>query len=428
MRPFMETKIKQRIITLNSGKALLVLGAPKVGKTWIIQEALSSLGRPYLAIDLRTEREVRSQLASLNAPKDIVGYLSSISPVALPRGQSVIFFDHIQACPSLLCKIKRLVEDGSFSYVLSGGLDFAEPTLLDCWSYLMVYPLTFLEFAWAYGLSEAKISHLRDCFANRVPIDPAVHLEALSLFHYYLVCGGYPEAVACFIAYKNLNELNRAHKRIVAAYKTEFAQRGKGHERIASIYDNIPSQVNKPNRKFKFTLFDKEMKFERYQPSFAYLERIGAVYPCYLAKDAVSPIVSIKKNSFKLYLNDVGLLSSFLPRHEREAVCLGIDRAINKDGLYENFVASMLKSQSISPFYYKSKSIGEIDFLVDTSYGLTAIEVKSGVEYAKHKALDNLLSKYPSVVPIVLSEANLHSDESILYCPIYLAELIKNGW
>ena len=170
------------------------------------------------------------------------------------------------------------------------------------------------------------------------------------------------------------------------------------------------------------------MKFERYQPSFAYLERLGAVSPCYLAKDAVSPIVSMKKNSFKLYLNDVGLLSSFLPRHEREAVCLGIDRAINKDGLYENFVASMLKPQSISPFYYKSKSIGEIDFLVDTSYGLTAIEVKSGVDCAKHKALDNLLSKYPSVVLIVLSEANLHSDGSILYCPIYLAELIKNGW
>lgn len=75
MRPFMETKIKQRIITLNSGKALLVLGPPKVGKTRIIQEALSSLRRPYLAIDLRTESEVRSQLATLNAPKDIVGYL-----------------------------------------------------------------------------------------------------------------------------------------------------------------------------------------------------------------------------------------------------------------------------------------------------------------------------------------------------------------
>lgn len=171
------------------------------------------------------------------------------------------------------------------------------------------------------------------------------------------------------------------------------------------------------------------MKFDRYEHSFLWLAEAGVAYPCYIANEVRSPIaLSKEKNNFKLYLNDVGLLLTAFPRRDREAIMIGGDSSINKGGLYENFVASMLSARSIQPFYYKDKNIGEIDFLVDTSFGVTAIEVKSGADYAKHKALDNLMDKYPNVVPLVLSEANLHSDGSILYCPIYLAELIENGW
>lgn len=383
MRRFAKITIKQRIITLNPKKALLVFGAPKVGKTWLIQEALSSLGVPYLTIDLLTNPMIRSALSVIDDPKDIVNYLVDHCPVPLIKGQGIIFFDHIQACPSLLSKIKGFVQEGSYRYVLSGSLASIDPSCYEFVSPLRIYPMTFLEFALAYGLSEAKFNHLKDCFAKRVPVDPTVHLEVLNPFHYYLVCGGFPEAVLAFIAHKNLNELNKVHRRIVAAYKQEFTRYGKRRDRITSLYDNIPCQINKANRKFKFTLFDQEMKFTRDESLFCYLDDIGAAYLCYQRKDATS----IKRNSFKLYLNDVGLLMSSFSRQQRERMALGIE-ANTLDGVYENFVASMLRSQSIKSSYYKQKDIGEVDFLVDTSWGLTAIEVQSGADYAKHKALD----------------------------------------
>ncbi len=122
------------------------------------------------------------------------------------------------------------------------------------------------------------------------------------------------------------------------------------------------------------------MKFNRYEHSFLWLQEPGVAYPCFIVNEVRAPIaLSKEKNKFKLYMNDVGLLLISFSRRDRESIVLGTDSSINKGGIYENFVASMLESQSISPFYYKSKNIGKIDFLVDTSYGLTAIEGNRGL-------------------------------------------------
>lgn len=434
---FCEKEIKERVNSLSKDKkALLVLGARQVGKTYLIRKVLSDLGVPSFELNFLAHPEQAASFSGLYDPKEIVDRFALLSPVPLIKGQSVIFLDEIQACPSMITKIKFLVEEGSYRYVLSGSLLGVELASVESYpvgyiSQLEMFPLTFLEFANAYGLSEPKISHLRDCFANRHPVEPSVHQEVLNLFHYYLGCGGMPEAVVDFIANKNLNSLYRCQKDIVSAYKKDFTKYERLDRRldIISIYDNIATQINKQNRKFIFTLFNKEMKFDRYEHSFLFLAEAGVAYPCYIANEVRSPIaLSKEKNNFKLYLNDVGLLLTAFSRRDREAIMIGGDSSINKGGLYENFVASMLSARSIQPFYYKDKNIGEIDFLVDTSFGVTAIEVKSGTDYTKHKALDNLLAKYPNVTPIVLSEANLYSDGALLYCPIYMAELIENGW
>jgi predicted AAA+ superfamily ATPase len=295
---------------------------------------------------------------------------------------------------------------------------------------LRLYPMSLFEFALALGVKQETLDYVRDCFEKEQKVDSIVHEKMVGVFYYYLIAGGMPSAVEAFITKRDLYEVDKEQKAIVSHYKADFIQYEANDRKlkIISVYDAIPSQLNKANPKFIFTYLNKELKFDRYENSFLWLKDAGVAIPVFIASDCQAPLVNSKeKNSFKLFLSDVGLLTSCYPFAVREEILEKNEtQLVNLGSLFENFIAEELSANAVVPYYYRSKSVGEVDFLIEKDGEILPLEIKSGTDYKKHKALNNLMAQTGLKEGIVLSPFNLERDDEYLYLPIYMVELLKD--
>ena len=417
--------------------ALLVSGARQVGKTYIIRKVLEERKIPYFEINFIDRPDIAKALKETNDLNDFIKRLRLYSPVELPAKEGIIFFDEIQEFPEIVTKIKFLVDEGLFRYILSGSLLGVElknirSIPVGYYEELRMFPMNFLEFAKAYGISDAIIESLHQAYEKKEKVDSVIHEKMIELFTYYLLVGGMPRVVSTFLETSNLGKVDEEEKNIMNQYKADFSKYEADDKklRLIAIYDNIPSQLNKQNLRFIFNYLNKELKFNRYENSFLWLKDAGVACPCYIANEIKTPLITSKeKNTFKLFLNDVGLLVSAFPFSFRREVLSSVkEEKLNNGSLFENFVMQELISNGLSPYYYKSQKIGEIDFLVEMDDGIYALEVKSGKEFKKHKSLDNLMEQeeYKIGRNIVLSPNNLFVEDSITYLPIYMTGFIKN--
>ena len=435
MYRFCEKKINNWI---KGGKgALLVSGARQVGKTYIIRKVLQEQNISYLEINFLDRPDILLSLKEIADINDFVNRLRLYSSTPLKERESIIFFDEIQEYPEFITKIKFLVDNGTFRYILSGsllGLELKNIRSIPVGYYeeLKMYPMSFFEFCRAHDINEEIFSHLSECYENKQAIDPILHKKMLDLFKYYLLVGGMPKVVQMFLDTSNLVKVDEEAKNIIYQYKADFSKYENDDKklRLLSIYDNIPSQLNKQNLRFIFTYLNKELKFDRYENSFLWLKDAGVVYPCYIANEIKAPlIISKEKNTFKLFMNDIGLLMSTFPFSFRDELLNSKDEILNLNlgAIYENYVMQELVANSLEPYFYKSKKIGEVDFVLEVNGKLYALEVKSGKDYRTHKALDNLQKQkeYKIDQYIVFSNENLFEENNILHLPIYMCEFIK---
>ncbi len=421
----------------NSKGALLVSGARQVGKTYIIRNVLQEHNIHYLEINFFDRPDILQTLKNITDINDFVDRLRLYSSTPLIEKESVIFFDEIQEFPEIITKIKFLVDNGTFRYILSGsllGLEIKNIRSIPVGYYqeLKMYPMSFLEFCKAQNINKKVFAHLEDCYNNKQPVDKIIHEKMLNLFTQYLVVGGMPRVVQTFLDTSNLVKVDEEARNIIYQYKADFSKYESDDKklRLLAIYDNIPLQLNKQNLRFQFTYLNKELKFNRYENSFLWLTDAGVVYPCYIANEIKTPlIISKEKNTFKLFMNDVGLLLSTFPFSVRQGF---IDFSqqylnVNLGAIYENCVMQELVANSLTPYYYKSKRIGEIDFVLEIDGKMLALEVKSGHDIKNHKSLDKLQkqTEYKIDQYIVLSKENLFEKDNILYLPIYMCEFIK---
>ncbi len=415
--------------------ALLVEGARQVGKTYIIRKILRENNINYFEINFIDRPDILKSLRTIDDTNELIHTIELYSPLPLIKGKSVIFLDEIQMFPEIITKIKFLVDEGSYKYVLSGSLLGIEikgikSIPVGYMRILRMYPMNFVEFLLATGVKKETIGYLEECFNSKKPIDDVIHNKILRLFNMYLIVGGMPQVVNIFIDTRNLYEIDKEQKNIINTYKADFSRYESLDRklRIISIYDNIPIQLNKQNHKFVFNYLNKELKFDRYENSFLWLKDAGVAYPVYIASEAKSPlIISKDKNTFKLYLSDVGLLTSCYPFSVREDLMGEKNNDYNNGALFENFVAQELYSNGITPYYYKSTKIGEIDFLIEYDNKIIPLEIKSEKEYRTHKSIDNLINTYNSniVNPTVFSRTNIFIENGITYAPIYLIGFLK---
>ena len=173
-------------------------------------------------------------------------------------------------------------------------------------------------------------------------------------------------------------------------------------------------------------MLNKELKFDRYEDSFLWLKEAGVAIPVYITDTPRSPLeISKETNVFKLYLSDVGLLTSCYPLSvKRELLEMNPEKEINNGAVFENYVAQEIVANGRLPYYYKKKNIGEVDYLIEKDIGAVPVEVKSGSDYKKHAALNNLLKHNDFENIFVLSCNNVEEEDGITYLPIYMAGLI----
>ena len=421
----------------NSKKALLIYGTRQVGKTYLIREMLKRNSISYFEINFQEREDILKAIKDLNNAEDISMRLALYSDEPLIEKESVIFLDEVQLYPEIITKIKFLVDEGKYRYILSGsnlgvelkGIKSIPIGYIDMFK---MYPMNYLEFVEAIGINQNTIDYLKECFDKLEPVDEIIHKRMLNASYYYLICGGMPSVVDTFVKTRNLREVRDEQQNIIRQYKADFIKYENVDKKlkIISIYDSIPAQLNQQNRKFIFTQLDKELKFDRYENSFLWLKDAAVAIPIYIAKKPKAPLILSKsKNQFKLFMSDVGLLTSSYPDYiSKELLNMNPEYEINNGALFENFIAQELVSMNIQPYYFKSKNIGEIDFLIEYDNQVIPLEIKSGKDYKIHKALDNLLNtrEYSIKKAYILSPSNIEIDDKNIYLPIYMTGLFNN--
>lgn len=418
----------------NSNKALLVTGARQIGKTWLIRDEIDKSDYTRFEVNFIDQPDMVQYLNTEMSAEEFLVKLKMIMPEQCKPHETVVFFDEIQKCPEIVTKIKFLVEEGSFKYVMSGSLLGVElkgiaSAPVGYLTVLRMYPMDFEEFMVANDVSDTTLEMLKEKYETCSPVDEFVHQKLLSLFFVYLIVGGMPDAVKTYIETKDIREVDKVQRDIVTLYREDFTQYELEDKKlkVKSIYDIIPAELNKQNKKFVFTMLNKELKFNRYENSFLWLKDAGVALPVYNVDAPVIPLLAGKSsNVFRLFSSDIGLLTSAYPA-ETKMELINKNGEVNNGAHFENAVAQQLKANGFEPYFCKKKNIGEMDFVIEMNGKVVPIEVKSGKSYKAHKALDNFMkvSDYHLEKAYVFSVGNVEKAGSVMYLPIYMCYLLK---
>lgn len=415
--------------------ALLVAGARQVGKTYLIRETLKKQNRDFVEFNFIKQPSILEIFKSaINNDAENFLLALRVASKRVLKNDTVIFFDEIQECKDILTVIKFLVEKGQYKYILSGSLLGIE--LNDLRSapvgYLEtidMYPMDLEEFFIANGLKYDVLNEIKKNFEEKKEVNALVHDLLIKTVYEYIIVGGMPEAVQTFIDTSDFNRVSVVHKKITLDYKRDFTKYEKSQKlKLIKTYDLIPTELNQKNKRYMFTDLDKELRFDRYENSFNWLNDAGVSLPTYNVTEPKVPLkASEKSNLFKLFLSDVGLLTT----QYGNATILKIlnqSKDINCGAIFENLVAEELSSHGYELYYFNNKKHGEIDFLIEYKGEATPFEVKSGKDYQTHSALSYFIHNRTFSNGYVFSKYNVYERENIFYLPIYMIMFFNNDF
>ena len=420
----------------NVKKALLVTGARQIGKTYSIREAAKRNFDCFVEINFITSPEAVGIFQGAKDVKDMLFRLSAFVDKPLVKGKTLVFFDEVQVYPEVVTLIKFLVDEGSYHYVLSGSLLGVELNNLrsEPVGYMDVkemYPLDIEEFYRGVGMADHVIAQLRQCWEDRVAVDEFVHRRLIQAFRLYLVIGGMPQAVQTYLDTNNLQDVLTVQKSILREYQRDIMKykRDDSSQKlyIDEVFQLIPSELNAKNKRFILKSLNEKARFASYENSFLWLRDAGVALPTYNVEEPKVPLLLAKtRNLFKLFQSDVGLLTSQFA-DGIQLQLLRDDQAINYGAIYENVVAQELKAHGFDLYYYNSKRLGELDFVVEYHGSVLPIEVKSGKDYERHNALSNVMSSSEYALPeaLVLCNGNVSVNGKVVYMPIYMLMFLE---
>jgi uncharacterized protein len=432
----LKRKIEKDIIHWieSSDKALLVYGARQVGKTFIIRECLEQSDCDYVEFNLIDQPKIIDILSDSIDIDDLILKLSLYCEKKIIPGKTFIFFDEIQKYKDIVTKIKFLVEDRRFRYILSGSLLGVEIVNLKSApvGYLRtinMYPLDFEEFLQVFEVEESIINKLQESFTNKTAVDNIIHNKIMQMFNLYLIIGGMPSAVEKYRNTSNIDDVMDEHKAIIELYKLDFTQYEQENRKLllTNIYELIPTELNKKNKRFMIADINKNLRYERINDSFAWLLKAGVALGVFNTTEPTIPLMLNEKNAlFKLFLSDIGLLTTIYGKACKLKI-VNNEKDINKGAVYEDVVAQELHTHGYPLYYYNNKKKGELDFLIEYNGEILPIEVKSGKDYERHSALDKVIAvkEYGIKQAYVFGSDNVKVDEKITYLPIYMIMFLK---
>ena len=411
------------------GKALCIIGARQTGKTTLIREFGKNEYEHFAEINFVTDKKAADVFSGKLTAEEIITNMTAYLQKPLEVGKTLILFDEIQECPEIRSAIKFLVEDGRFDYIESGSL--LGVRYRDIKSYpvgfeqmLSMYPLDFEEYLWANGVQEQTIFYLRKCYEHKEKVSESVHETLCKLFYSYLVVGGMPQNVQIYVDTHDIAKVILNQRSILDLYRLDIARYASENEKIKIkvIFDSISAQLNEKNRRFKINSIHPDARILRYEDSFNWLADAGVALPCYNVTEPQTPLqLNEKRNLFKLYMNDVGLLCASCMENIQFDLLMGnVD--INMGSILENAFAQNLKSNGFELHYFDSKKIGELDFVLQKGLSTELLEIKSGQDFKKHPAMNHAMQteQWKFEHCIVFSKFNIEVENGILYLPWYM--------
>lgn len=416
-------------------RIMILEGARQIGKSFIIREVGNRLYDNYIELNFVKDDEGDGLFREIKSTDDFYFILSSKYGKSLGNyDNTLIFLDEIQHYPQYLTLLKFFRADHRYRFISSGsllGLALNETTSIPVGSVIRkeMHQLDFEEFIIALGFGKDAIETVRKKIEDGTSLDETLHNYIMNQFRRYLLVGGLPDVVNEYLNSQNIVKVREVQDSIRSLYEADAAKYEKDNNKtllVKRIYNMIPSQME--NKKKRVVAKDiqgkKGDRYSNYIEEFEYLVSSGIALNVNSISNPKFPLSeSVHKNLLKLYLNDVGILTSQLFRNNVRPVLTDMS-SVNLGSVYESVVAQELKAHGYNLFYYDNKQRGEVDFLIDDYLhtSILPIEVKSGKDYTVHSALDNLMKvkDYGILSGLVLSNSReIRTVGKITYWPVY---------
>ena len=426
----------------DSDKILLLEGARQIGKSYIIREVSKRVYDNFVELNFVEDEDGKKLFKDIHSTEDFYITLSMVAGDKLDKYENtLVFLDEIQQYPQYLTMLKFFRQDKRYRFIASGsllGLTLHSTTSIPIGSIIRkeMFQLDFEEFLIANSFGNDAITFIKNKFKNKESLPESQHNRLMDLFKRYLIVGGMPDAVNIYLETHNIVKVRELQNNIIKMYADDASKYESNNGKnlmIKRIYDMIPSQME--NKKKRIVVKDIRNRdgdrFDKYYEEFEYLISSGITLDVHAISNPRFPLAeSAHKNLLKLYLNDIGMLTSQLYDKNIKPILDDI-KSINLGSVYESVVAQELKSHGNKLFYYDNRSKGEVDFILDdyNNLSILPIEVKSGRDYSIHSALNNMIStnEYNVKHAFVLSnERVVKQKDNILYLPIYYVMFINN--
>lgn len=428
--------------------AALIEGARRIGKSTIVEEFAKNEYDDYMILDFaRENKDIRNNfIENMDDLDTFFRNLFLLKGKSLQGTNCVLIFDEVQLFPQARQAIKYLVADGRYEYIETGSLisirKNVQNILIPSEEYrIKMYPMDFEEYLWALGDS-VTFPTIRTAFQKRKPLGDVIHRKIMKTFRTYMVVGGMPQAVEAFVNGKTFAQIDFVKRNILNLYDEDLSKYDDENRQKASVvYRTIPEQLENKNSHFKFSLVDKNARYQNYVDAVSFISESMIGNECI---NVTSPEIALElfadRSNFKLYMGDTGLLVTQIMKNNDDTdenlyKALIIDNlGINQGMILENMVAQMLRCSGHSLYFHeylytpkdsaKEKKY-EIDFLTVKKKKICPIEVKSS-GYTSHKSFDYLIEKYQLKMEerYMIYTKDLKYQDGITYIPIYMTMFI----
>lgn len=417
-------------------KPLIVKGARQVGKTESILRFARQNYKNIIYINFVEEPKYRTITDDGYKAADIVRNISRIDPSKhFTEGETILLFDELQAFPNIATALKFFKTDGRFDVICSGSLlgihyQQIESNSVGYKTDYEMYSLDFEEFLWARGYDDAAIQDMLRHITEQTPFRSTEMSVYSRLFLDFCILGGMPAVVREYIENDTFEGTLAIQRQLIEDYKEDIRKYADGMDqaRILNVFNQIPAQLAKENKKFQISKVARGARFKDYRGCIDWLCDAGIVKSCYCLHFPELPLKGNYDDSrFKLYLADSGLLVAMLDDESQDDLRVNKNLGVYKGALYENIVAEALSKCGIGLYYYKREdSTLEEDFFVRTKKSLLPLEVKASKGTAKSLRTLITSKKYSDIAyGLKLSAGNIGFNDNILTMPYFCAFLLK---
>jgi predicted AAA+ superfamily ATPase len=412
-------------------KPLILKGARQVGKTYILKKFGEQHYDGVAYFNFDHDENLYNLFTNTKDPKRILEQLAFIYGKAIVPGKTLIFFDEIQECPNALNSLKYFQEEANEYHIVCAGsllgIRLSHTSFpVGKVEFMTLYPMTFSEFLIAdkcenlveYMNTIEKPDNLPEIFFN---------ILEEKLKAYYII-GGMPEVVNSWVNEKDMERVNAIQDDILKSYESDFSKHTSNTEanKISLVWNSIPSQLAKENKKFLYQTIKKGARAREYEDALNWLNDANLINKVYNVNKVDLPLKAYNDLScFKIYMNDVGLLRR-MANLDSKIVVEG-NRLFEefKGALTENFALNMLNAKHENVPNYFTFDRYEVDFVIQYKNTIIPIEVKSG-KTTNNSSLTKYNDKYNTDISIRLSSNNLIRDGKILNIPLFMIEYIDN--